>query len=65
MNDIRLEKMLELDADGIEFIPIFSNDNFVKIIESYTREEYEKVRYVPKTGYRFYKIVDGKKTYIE
>ena len=63
-----LEKMIELDADGIDFIPIghflATREGVPTIVESYTREEFENVRGIPKTGYLFYKIVDGKKKYI-
>lgn len=63
-----LEKMIELDADGIDFIPIgwylFGKESVPDIIASYTIEEFKNVNCIPKTGYSFYKIIDGKKEYI-
>lgn len=64
-----LEKMMELGADGIDFIPIDSylinkvgNTN---IVASYTRKDFEKREIdTPKTVYLFYKIINGKKEYI-
>lgn len=62
------EKMIELDADGIDFIPIgwylFGRKGVPDIIASYTKEEFKNVNGIPKTGYSFYKIIDGKKEYI-
>lgn len=59
------DKMKELDADGIDFMPIyFNSDTLPPIIESYTKEEFENVIYIPKTNYRYWKLEDGKKKYI-
>ena len=64
-----LEKMIELDADGIDFIPISqflaTREGIPNIVASYTKEEFKNVKYIPKTGYLFYKIIDGKKEYIK
>ena len=58
------DKMEELDADGIDFIPIFYDVNLAPIIESYTREEFKNVDAVPKTSYRYWKIENGQKKYL-
>lgn len=64
-----LEKMIELDADGIDFIPIshflMTREGIPNIIKSYTKEEFKNVKLIPKTGYLFWKIVDGRKKYID
>lgn len=59
-----LEKMIELDADGIDFVPIHLKGMIPNIFASYTKEEFENVKAIPKTPYLFYKIIDGKKEYI-
>lgn len=58
-----LEKAIKLNADGIDFVPM-SIGNVPNIIASYTREELENVKGFPKTNYLFYKIVNGRKEYI-
>lgn len=62
-----MDKLEELDADGIDFVPImFSKEEQLKhVIASYTKEEFKSVKGIPKTSYLFWKIVDGKKKYIE
>ncbi|WP_313069922.1 hypothetical protein [Lacrimispora sp.] len=70
IEDYYLSKMKELDADGIDFIPIsnaLSNRDyqFCKVIASYTKEEWIKgVGAIPKTPYLFWKVVNGKKEYL-
>lgn len=63
-----LEKMMELDADGIDFIPINSylinKVGITGIVKSYTRKEFENVKDIPRTPYLYYKIINGKKEYI-
>ncbi len=61
-----LEKMIELDADGIDFITIgeILKGSF-HVYKSYTREEFKYVNAFPKTGYRYWKIINGKKTYVD
>ena len=56
--------MEELEDDGIDFMPIFFQGKFPKIIVSYTKEEIKNVTAFPRTNYKFYKLVDGKKVYI-
>lgn len=58
------DKMIELNADGIDFMPIWFGDGLPPIIESYTRKEFKNVQGIPKTNYRYWKLVDGQKVYI-
>lgn len=62
-----LEKMIELDADGIDFIFIEIEElkRAFRIYKSYTREEFQYVNAFPKTGYKYWKIINGKKTYVD
>ena len=62
-----LEQMIKLDADGIDFYPIFTPIDEIpnNIIASYTKEQIENGIATPKTDYFYYKIVNGKKTYIK
>lgn len=62
-----MDKMEELDADGIDFVPIMfsKEEQFRHIIASYTKEEFKTVTGIPKTSYVFWKMVNGKKEYIE
>lgn len=56
--------MDKVGADGVDFIPIFYNPEIAPIICSYTREEFEEQNYYPKSGRRYWKIVNGIKEYI-
>ena len=59
------EKMKELNADGIDFVPIcFSKNDKEEIIVSYTKEQFMNVTCIPKTNYRYWRIKDGKKVYL-
>ena len=63
-----LEKMIELDADGIDFIPFKESlkNAFQNVVTSYTKEELEKgANCFPRMPYRFWKIVNGKKEYLD
>lgn len=62
-------KAEELGADGIDFVPISialleQDYAHCQIIESYTKEELQKVNSVPKTPYLFWKYVNGNKIYV-
>lgn len=60
-----IDVMTELDADGIDFIEIGEfHKNIPCVCQSYTKEEFKDVNIIPKTCYRYYKIVDGKKIYV-
>lgn len=65
-----IDKLNEIGADGIDFMPIseaLSKRDYlrVNVILSYTKEEFENVKYIPKTAYLFWKMIDGKKVYCE
>lgn len=67
MNDFILEEMNKYNADGVDFVSItfdpFWNPNIYK---TYTREEWlASDGSYPKTNRRYWKIIDGKKTYID
>lgn len=60
--DIILQEMIELGADGIDFIPLFHKGPVIPIIATYTKEELEcGVNSYPKTGRRYWKMENGKK----
>lgn len=63
-----VEQMKELGADGIDFIDIGElafNKQHPHVLLSVTKEEFADIRAIPKTGYRFWKLVNGNKVYIE
>ena len=62
--DYILEEMNELEADGVDFVPIWYSEEFPPIICSYTKEEWKSVQAYPKSGKMYWKMVDGKKEYI-
>lgn len=61
-----MEQIEKYEADGIDFVPIMIQEEIgIKhVIESYTKEQFENVKYIPKTNYLIWKIVDGEKVYI-
>ena len=63
-----MNKMFELNADGVDFHPIMLKSEIgtlrMKIYESYTKDELVNVKYVPKTSYTFWKMIDGHKEYM-
>ena len=66
------EKMIELNADGVDFMSIsaaFTKRDYIhcKIYISHTREEIlsGNIKYYPKSPYVFWKVVNGVKKYIE
>ena len=70
--DYILEKMNEVNADGIDFIPIsdalFNKEyHLCQVVDSYTKERWianSGHHCIPKTSYVVWKLVDGKKSYI-
>ena len=60
-----LKEMKELNAEGVDFISVGDNSLFPKVYASYTKRELEIGRPVPRAGRKYWKMVDGKKTYIE
>jgi hypothetical protein len=60
------EEMLKFNADGIDFIPVWlDKESDPPIICSYTFNEFRKVNWIPKSNWRLWRIVDGKKVYIK
>lgn len=62
--DFILEKMNELEADGVDFVPIWGGEEFPSIICSYTKEEWKSTQAYPKSDRRYWKMINGKKEYI-
>jgi hypothetical protein len=63
--ETHLEAMERLGADGIDFVPIFSKSEVCTIYASYTKEQFATVTLYPRSAYRFWKMIDGKKVYID
>ena len=70
--DYYLNKMEELNAEGIDFTPISDallakKYHLCKIVASYTKEEWIKNRInaIPKTPCLFWRLVNGEKVYID
>lgn len=67
MKDFILEEMNKYDADGVDFVSIMFDPTLCpNIYKTYTRAEWlASNRSYPKTGRRYWKIIDGKRTYID
>ena len=68
-NNYYYQKLIELDAAGIDFIDFSPDMISVKeadIIETITKADFEsgKPIYIPKTNYMFWVLRDGEKVYI-
>lgn len=68
--DYYYDKLIELEADGIDFIDIddeIAHTPFPTVFKTITKQEFENNSeiYILKTAYRFWKLVDGKKVYIK
>ncbi len=69
MSNYILDKINELGADGVDFIPLtlsFMEGDYLrcKIIRSYKKAEFESDDIaIPKTPYLFWKNIDGEKVY--
>lgn len=62
--DYILEEINKANADGVDFVPIMSPELIPPVIDSYTKEEWiNGVKSYPKSGRRYWKMVDGKKVY--
>ena len=63
--DYILEEMNKVGADGVDFVPIwFDKKLSPPIICSYTKEEWKDVKAYPKSNRMYWKMIDGKKIYI-
>lgn len=59
------KEMEQAGADGVDFVPIVIGDIIPKIYASYTRQKWERVSCIPKTGRLYWKTDSvGKKQYI-
>ena len=62
--DYILEEMDKANADGVDFVPIMSPELLPHIIESYTKEEWiNGVSCYPKSGRKYWKLINGQKVY--
>lgn len=66
MTDFILDEMNKHNADGVDFVSIFSDSLLgPKVYCSYTKEEWiASDRSYPKTGRRYWNMIDGIKVYI-
>ena len=63
-----MEQFDKVDAEGIDFVPFGFNpcySNQSEVYCSYTKEEFFKKGFYPKSPYLFWKMVDGLKVYLE
>lgn len=67
MTDFILEEMIKLNADGVDFVSIVSDNPLgPEVYCSYSREKWiASDRSYPKTGRRYWNMIDGKKVYID
>ena len=67
MTDYILEEMTKYDADGVDFTSLFSDEPLgPAVIVSFTREAWiASNRSYPKTACRYWKMVDGRKVYVD
>ena len=67
INDFVYDEMIEVEADGVDFLPIFCRDKFpLPIIKSFTKEEWLKEKGVLKTDRLYWKLDEqGNKVYIK
>lgn len=53
-------------ADGVDFVPVISFGDVSQIYCSYTKEEWMSGnKYYPKSGRKYWKIVNGRKVYCD
>lgn len=63
--DLTWEQQFDLlGADGIDFHSIIAMPPNCEIIDSFTREEFLNGAIYPRTGYTFWKNIDGHKFYL-
>lgn len=66
INDFVYNKMIEVGADGVDFLPIFCrNEVPLPIIKSFTKEEWLKEKCILKTDRLYWKLDEqGNKVYL-
>lgn len=52
-------------ADGVDFVPLCFIPNQSPIYESFTKEQFFQSAGYPKSDYRFWKMINGEKYYID
>jgi hypothetical protein len=66
MEDYILREMEERGADGVDFVPIWLDDSMPPIYKSYTKQEWiDSDGSYPKTNRKYWKMINGKKEYID
>ena len=65
MKETILKQMDEFKADGVDFVSFGFEGNIPQIYCSYTRKEFDNIGIIPKSNYRFWKMINGTKIYIE
>ena len=60
-NDFIYKEMKKLQADGVDFVPIWFGEGVPTILCSYTKEEWKDVQAYPKSARMYWKMVNGKK----
>jgi hypothetical protein len=65
-NDFIYDEMINLGADGVDFVPIWLGDmSCIPILSSFSKEEWLKETCYPKTNRRYWKMDEkGNKIYI-
>lgn len=64
--DYILEEINRCGADGVDFVPVISFGDVSQIYCSYTKEEWMSGnKYYPKSGRKYWKIVNGRKVYCD
>lgn len=64
--DYILEEMNKVDADGVDFVPLWFDERFPPpVICSYTKEEWHHVKAYPKSNRMYWKMIEGRKQYIK
>lgn len=66
--NLYIEEMTRLQADGIDFIEIREllrcSQPPYKVLLSVNKDDFIKLSSVPKTGYKFWRLKNGKKEYL-
>lgn len=67
INDFVYDEMIEVGADGVDFLPILCRNKFpLPIIKSFTKEEWLKEKGILKTDRLYWKLDEcGNKVYIK